>query len=80
LAVVGLLSSDVCCEEEQDDSDGDCGNGEVELGVASGDDHHNELHGEAEEEEEVEFEEGDVDLLEVEGQWLRSEQKFGRLT
>ena len=61
LAGIGFPSRDVGGEEEESDCDGQGGDRKCEfVGLAVHDDE--ELDCEAEEEEEVEFEEGDVDL------------------
>jgi hypothetical protein len=72
LAEVSFAAGDPRGEEQENNGDGEGGYGENEfvgVDVAACDDE--ELHGKAEEEEEVEFEEGDVnlDVVLVVDQW-----------
>lgn len=61
----GRFPSDEPGTASQDyDGHGDGDDGEVELGIVfGGRDHHQELHGEPKEEEEIELQKGDVDLV-----------------
>ncbi len=56
-----LPSAEECCGKKDDDGDGNSGDCEGELALSLRDDY-NELDGEAEEKEEIELEEGNVDL------------------
>lgn len=62
LANVGLAAGDISGEEEEENGDNERGNSKGEFVVFAVHDD-KELNGEADEEEKVELEEGDVDLL-----------------
>lgn len=62
LSNFGFGAADVCCEEQDDDSYGYSGDCEVEFGSVMVNDYDHELDREAQEKEEVEFEQSDVNL------------------
>ena len=57
-----LLSREVSGHDKNEDCDGNCSDCQSELNVLDVYNNNHKLDGEAKEEEEVEFEEGDVDL------------------
>ena len=56
------MSRPVCSKEQEYDRDGYRDNGEAEFDVAGIDNYHQELCSKSQEEEEVEFEQSDVNL------------------
>lgn len=63
MAHVALFPIDVRGDKQNDDGDGYCGNGEIELRVRCSRHDDNKLDSKAEEEEEIELEQSDVNLM-----------------